>query len=215
MLTTAPHLLGRAAWLAASLRRFDLAAEFGVFAVVEYQSGQAKRLVRAEPAGRCNDDVSGGLDADDTGRAGPADDLRDSILLRCFGCGSMFPFGPRKARQRSSAREEAGEFDSPRICGTWLGRRFGCGEHGPYECGDVPSVGRAEPGKGCDQDFDFGVAGRGSVEDQTSSRGCRGTDDVQRQVEPRGKALQGGQVGKPPGVAVGGQVMHRGAGQLA
>ena len=60
---------------------FDLAAEFGVLAAVEYQSGQAERLVTGKLARQCDDDVRRGLDADDGGRAGPANDLRDQILL--------------------------------------------------------------------------------------------------------------------------------------
>jgi len=67
---------------AAKDRRFDLAAEFGVFAVVEHQPGQAKRLAGGELAGQRDDDVRRGLDADDSGRAGPANDLRDPTLLR-------------------------------------------------------------------------------------------------------------------------------------
>ena len=94
-----PLLAGWVAWLAVGLRRFDLAAEFGVLAVVEYQSGQAKRLVRGELAGQRNDDVRGGLDADDGGRAGPADDLRDQALLRCDGCGSVLPSGHARGRK--------------------------------------------------------------------------------------------------------------------
>jgi hypothetical protein len=47
--------------------------------------------VRRELEGEGDDDVRGGLDADDGGWAGPADDLRDLILLRCCGGGSAVP----------------------------------------------------------------------------------------------------------------------------
>lgn len=73
-------------WFAVGLRRCDFAAEFGVLAAVEYQSGQVERLVRGEFAGQSDNDVRRGLDADNGG-AGPADDLRDQVLpslrLRC------------------------------------------------------------------------------------------------------------------------------------
>jgi len=70
------------------LRRFDLAGEFSVFAAVEYQSGQVKCLARGELIGQRHDDVRRSLDADDGGRAGPADDLQDPnapAIRRRFG----------------------------------------------------------------------------------------------------------------------------------
>lgn len=75
------------------LRRFDFAAELGVLAAVEYQSGQAEHFVRGELARHRDDDVRVGLDADDRGRAEPADDLRGPVLLCCYGCGSVSPYG--------------------------------------------------------------------------------------------------------------------------
>ena len=57
--------------------RFDLAGKLGVFAAIEYQPGQAERLVRGKLAGQGDDDLRGGLDADNGGRTGPADDSRD------------------------------------------------------------------------------------------------------------------------------------------
>jgi len=79
----------------AGLRLFDLAGEFGVFAAVEHQPGQVKRFVQVELTGQRNNDVPGHFDADDGGRAGPADDLRDPYSCdarqRVFGG----PFVPR------------------------------------------------------------------------------------------------------------------------
>jgi hypothetical protein len=74
---------------------FHLAGEFSVFAPIEYQPGQVKRFVRAELTGQSNHDIRGRLDADDGGRAGPVDDLRDSVLLRCLASDSVGPFVPR------------------------------------------------------------------------------------------------------------------------
>jgi len=59
------------------LRLLDLAGEFGVFVAVEHEPGQVKRFVQVELTGQNDNDVPRHLDADDGGRAGPADDLRD------------------------------------------------------------------------------------------------------------------------------------------
>ena len=77
------------------LRLLHLAGEFSVFAAIEYQPGQVKRFVRAKLIGQGDHDIRGRLDADDGGRAGPMDDLRDSVLLRCLASDSVGPFMTR------------------------------------------------------------------------------------------------------------------------
>ena len=75
-------------WFAAGLLRFDLALEFGVFAAAEYQSGQAQSFVRGQHARQSDNDLPGGLEADNGGGTRPADDLRDEHLCEVIAAPS-------------------------------------------------------------------------------------------------------------------------------